>query len=114
MPKRLSIAEHHRSGSCLSQHVVLVVQESWSFLNLFATFPGAHGAKYWFGKDGRVVPRSKKLRAGNLYLPTDITYCSAAFKIAAIYSKKMDGFNDERKACLPATRYDPRNSPKRR
>jgi phospholipase C len=95
VPNVLSIAEHHRSGSSPIQHVVLVVQENRSFDNLFATFPGAHGAKFglWKTSGG---DKKQKLRAGNLYLPTDITHCSAAFKIA-YDSKKMDGFNDERK-----------------
>jgi hypothetical protein len=81
------------SGSSPIQHVVLVVQENRSFDNLFASFPGAHGAKFglWKTSGG---DKKQKLKAGNLYLPTDITHCSAAFKIA-YDGKKMDGFNDE-------------------
>ncbi|MGC9993616.1 MAG: alkaline phosphatase family protein [Candidatus Cybelea sp.] len=95
LPDAVSIAAHHRSGSSPVQHVVLVVQENRSFDNLFATFPGAHGATYglWKTSGG---DKKQKLRAGNLYLPTDITHCSAAFKVA-YDGGKMDGFNDERK-----------------
>lgn len=84
----------HRSGSIPIQHVVLVIQENRSFDNLFATFPGADGAKTgrWKTKTGY---KQQKLHEGNLYLPSDITHCSAAFKVA-YDSGKMDGFDDER------------------
>ena len=63
------------------QHVVLIVQENRSFDNLFATFPRAHGATvgHWKTANGE---RKQYLKAGNLYLPTDITHCNAAFKVA--------------------------------
>lgn len=35
---------HHRTGSNLIQHIVIIVQENRSFDDLFATFPGADGA----------------------------------------------------------------------
>ena len=75
------------------QHVVLIVQENRSFDNLFATFPRAHGATvgHWKTANGE---RKQHLKAGNLYLPTDITHCNAAFKVA-YDGGKMDGFNDE-------------------
>jgi len=41
----LPFARHHGSGGSPIQHVVIVVQENRSFDNLFATFPGANGAK---------------------------------------------------------------------
>ena len=63
------------------QHVVLIAEENRSFDNLFATFPRAHGATvgHWKTANGE---RKQYLKAGNLYLPTDITHCNAAFKVA--------------------------------
>lgn len=100
LPGSLSFSEPHGSATSPIQHVVLIIQENRSFDNLFATFPRARGTTvgHWKTATGE---RKQPLKAGNLYLPTDITHCSAAFKIA-YDGGKMDGFNRERKGvCGP-------------
>lgn len=89
-----SFGKHHGSGSSPIEHIVLIVQENRSFDNLFATFPGAHGARVGLFKtsSGDI---NQKLTAGKLYLPNDVTHCNAAFKVA-YDGGKMDGFSVER------------------
>jgi phospholipase C len=99
LPGAMSFGKHHGSGSTPIQHVVMIVQENRSFDNLFATFPGANGAKRGkekVKKNGKWITKSVTLKAGNLVLPSDITHCHAAFELA-FDGGKMDGFNLERK-----------------
>jgi phospholipase C len=84
----------HQAGSSPIQHIVLVIQENRSFDNLFATFPGARGAKTGLFKTSS-GDKKQKLSAGNLFLPNDVTHCNAAFKVA-YDGGKMDGFSEER------------------
>lgn len=97
----IPFAHHHGSGSSPIQHVVVMIQENRSFDNLFATFPGANGAKR--GKE--------KLSTGDRWvkiMPTplvtavgfDLTHCHSAF-LKAYDGGNMDGFNLEHHGACP-------------
>ncbi|HEY1868737.1 MAG TPA: alkaline phosphatase family protein, partial [Candidatus Cybelea sp.] len=95
----IPFARHRGSGSTPIQHVVIVVQENRSFDNLFATFPGANGAKR--GKEKLSTgDRWVKLKPQPLVIGYDLQHCHAAF-LKALDSGKMDGFNLEGKGACP-------------
>jgi phospholipase C len=75
------------------RHVVIVIQENRSFDDLFATFPGADGARYGKMKEGSKDVRVR-LRAANLDESCDYTHGYGNF-IGDYDDGKMDGFNLE-------------------
>src|SRR5690349_19399974 len=99
LPGAMSFGKHHGSGSTPIQHVVMIVQENRSLDSLFATFPGANGAKRGkekVKKNGKWITKWVTLKPQNLVVKKDITHCSAAFKVA-YDGGKMDAFNLEHK-----------------
>ncbi|HTU82551.1 MAG TPA: alkaline phosphatase family protein [Candidatus Acidoferrales bacterium] len=71
------------------QHVVIVIQENRSFDDLFATFPGADGARRGRGSNGKSVA----LRKVHLVEP-DVEHGYRMFE-TEYDGGKMDGFDDE-------------------
>src|SRR5215469_5714320 len=95
----LPFARHHGSGNSPIQHVVIVVQENRSFDNLFATFPGANGAKR--GKEKLASgDRWVQIKPTPLVIKYDLQHCHSAF-LKAWDNGKMDGFNLEGKGACP-------------
>jgi phospholipase C len=70
------------------KHVVIVIQENRSFDNLFATYPGADGAKTGLTHDGKVVPLTK----ASLKDKIDIRHQWETF-VKEYDGGKMDGFD---------------------
>jgi phospholipase C len=118
----LPFAKHH-TGSSPIQHIVLVIQENRSFDNLFATFPGANGAKYgcaktttgsarWTATTERRATGSITCATGDqvikleptpLIIKSDLQHCHAAFE-TDYDGGNMDGFYLEGKgACTDHT-----------
>lgn len=114
MPQdQYSRVQHSREPRATGKidHVIIVIQESRSFDNLFATFPGADGATYGCAKtsDGSAsLPRETlshdsdasncptgdtmiKLEAHNLTNGLDLQHCHAAFE-TDYDNGNMDGF----------------------
>src|SRR5579863_3296357 len=78
-------------------HVVLIVQENRSFNNLFATFPGAHGAtrgKERIKKNGKWIDQWVTLKSSPLAVSYDLGHCRPAY-LTAYDGGAMDGFNQE-------------------
>jgi phospholipase C len=70
------------------QHVVVVIQENRTFDNMFATFPGADGARFGRMSDGK---RIALLRAP-LDIPKDVCHVYPCFEIE-YDNGRMDGFD---------------------
>ncbi len=88
-------------------HVVVLIQENRSFDNLFATFPGADGARSGLMKvllHGQYVAKRIKLTRHSLIMDSDLTHCHAAFE-TAYDDGKMDGFNLEHLGTCGAQAY---------
>jgi phospholipase C len=77
-------------GSNYIQHVVIIVQESRSFDNLFATFPGADGTTHGKTSKGRTI----KLKESDLKEACDFGQLYKGY-IRDYDGGKMDGFNLE-------------------
>jgi phospholipase C len=76
-------------GSSLIQHVVIIVQENRSFNNLFATFPGADGAK-----KGKMGGKTIRLKKADLVEKCDFGHSRNGF-LGDYDGGKMDGFGLE-------------------
>jgi phospholipase C len=70
------------------RHIVIVIQENRSFDNLFATFPGADGARYGKTHDGKTIA----LRKTSLSIPKDLCHEHICWDIE-YDNGKMDGFD---------------------
>jgi len=101
----LPFAGRHGSGSSPISHVVIIVQENRSFDNLFATFPGAHGATRGMAKEpkkgGGYVDKWIALKPHSLTLGTDLGHCYTSY-VTDDDGGKMDGFYDEQKGACSA------------
>jgi len=96
-------AGHRHSGPSPIQHVILIVQENRSFDNLFATFPGANGAKFGEAKVKGGKDKKVALVAHSILDGSDLQHCRAAY-LNDLDGGKMDGFWDEGKgACTNST-----------
>lgn len=91
----LSQVKHRGSGSSPIQHVVIIVQENRSFDNLFAKFPGAHGASRgearMKNKSGQWIDKWLTLTPQPLAIGYDLNHCRAAY-LNDLDGGKMDGF----------------------
>ena len=97
LPQPMRDIRHRGTGSSPIQHVVLIIQENRSFDNLFAKFPGAHGAtkgKEKVKKDGKWVTKTILLKPEPLVPAThyDLSHCRASY-LLDYDNGKMDGFN---------------------
>jgi phospholipase C len=78
-------------------HVVMIVQENRSFDNLFAKFPGAHGATRGEAKEKTSTGYTDEwvtLQPHKLVLSTDLQHCHTTFE-TDYDGGKMDGFDLE-------------------
>lgn len=93
-----------KSRSTPIKHIVLIVQENRSFDNLFATFPGADGAKRGKEKtkngDKWVTLAAKPLITKSDGQYYDLQHCHASFE-TDFDAGQMDGFNLEGKGVCP-------------
>lgn len=83
-------------------HIVIVIQENRTFDNLFATFPGADGARLGKTHDG-----TRRLRAGNLYSSIDphnrYSYWTRDCDADRTGTCRMDGFDTVPIGATPGT-----------
>jgi phospholipase C len=98
-PQSVAVAPDGARLDRYVRHVVIVIQENRSFDDLFATFPGADGARYGEMETGSGDVRVQ-LRAADLAEPCDFSHGYQNF-IRDYDGGKMDGFNLEggSKAC---------------
>lgn len=98
LPQAIGDAQHRfPNGGSPIQHVVVVIQENRSFDNLFATFPGAHGAtrgKEKVKKNGQWVDQWVTLKSSPLVISYDLSHCRSAY-VNDYDNGAMDGFNLE-------------------
>jgi len=88
LPQNAAIETTSRAVSSPIQHVLILVQENRSFDNLFATFPGADGARYGYTHVGKRIA----LKASPLGTTWVIDHTYATYRID--YDRgKMDGFD---------------------
>jgi phospholipase C len=92
----LPVQAKHAAAARKIQHVIIIIQENRSFDDLFATFPGADGAKTGLAKcavstkcpKGNTIVRLKEVQLGNFDLPH-----SHGNFLTEYDGGKMDGFN---------------------
>lgn len=103
LPSRAPLAPMGGAASTPIKHIVLIVQENRSFDNLFAEFPGAHGAtrgRAKVPKGKRYVEKWVTLKAAPLIMGTDLQHCHKSF-VTDYDGGKMDGFYLEGKGNCP-------------